>query len=137
MMRMPASLLTLLLFVALSSGCASRREMPLDVALFPKTPVAADTRVPGRVAVLLQPAVQDLVHEGDAGLARGMRVPIGRIVASAMLASASEAFAGGVERLDAPVGEDARHTATLVVQWCASRTTSVCCGSFRCRTWAG
>ena len=116
MMHGRVALLTLMLSVALLSGCASRREMPLDVALFPSTPAAPDTRAPGRVAVLLRPAVKDLVHEGEDGPARGMRIPIGRIVAQAMLASAGEVFAGGVERLEAAAGDDTRYTATLIVQ---------------------
>lgn len=115
-MRRRVALLTLMPPVALLPGCASRREMPLDVALFPSTPAAPDTRAPGRVAVLLQPEIKDLVHEGEDGPARRMRIPIGRIVAQAMLASAGEVLAGGAERLEAPAGDDTRYTATLIVQ---------------------
>lgn len=116
MMRRRVALLTLLLSVALLPGCASRREMPLDVALFPRTPATPDTPAPGRVAVLLQPPVKDLVHEGEDGPAQGMRIPIGRIVAQAVLASAGEVFSGGAERLEDAAGDDTRYTATLIVQ---------------------
>ena len=116
MTRPLVTLLTLLLSVALLAGCASRREMPIDVALFPSTPVAPETRAPGRVAVLLQPAVKDLVHEGEDGPARSMRIPIGRIVAKAMLASAAEVFTSGADSLEAAAGDDMRYAATLIVQ---------------------
>jgi hypothetical protein len=116
MMRRRAALLGILPLLALMPGCASRREMPVDTALFPRIATAPDPRAPGRVALLLQPAVRDLVHEGEDGPARQMRIPIGQIVAQAMLSSADEAFAGGAQRVDAPAHTGSGFVATLVVQ---------------------
>lgn len=115
MKRAPVALLALLLSVLLP-GCASRLEMPLNVAMFPNTPVAADNRVPCRAAVVLAPTVKDQVHEADDAPARGTRVRIGSIVESAMLASAAGAFVGGAERLELSRGDGTKLVATLVVQ---------------------
>jgi hypothetical protein len=116
MMHPRISLLTLMLWLALLPGCATRREMPVDEALFPRAPVAPDSRAVGRVAVLVQPTVRDMVHEGEEGPAAGMRIPIGRIVTEAMLASAGDIFAGGAQRIEASSAADARYVATLTVQ---------------------
>ena len=116
MMRALLPLLTLLLSVALLPGCASRREMPFDAALFPSSPVAPETRAPGRVAIVLQPAVKDLVHEGEEGPARTLRIPIGRIVSQAMMTSAEAMFASGAVRVEAGAGDGTRYAATLIVQ---------------------
>ena len=115
-MRRRDALLTLLPPLGLLSGCVTRREMPLDPTLFPHTPTAPQTRLPGTLAVLATSTVKDLVHEGDDGPARTLRVPIGAIVVQAMLASADAAFVGGAQRLDAPAAAGAGHAATRVIQ---------------------
>ncbi|MEO6745719.1 MAG: hypothetical protein ABIN08_14660 [Caldimonas sp.] len=115
-MRRTQVALLALLSMLLLPGCASRIEMPLNVAMFPKSAVAPDVRVPGRVAVVLPPTVKDQVHEADDGPARGTRVSIGSIVGSAMLASAADTFVGGAERLELPNGAGTSVVATLVVQ---------------------
>jgi hypothetical protein len=63
-MRRRDALLTLLPPLGLLSGCVTRREMPLDPTLFPHTPTAPQTRLPGTLAVLATSTVKDLVHEG-------------------------------------------------------------------------
>ena len=113
---MRRSLLLLLPMLWLTAGCATRRDMPLDLTLFPTATVLPESQTPGRVAIRMQPAVQDLVHEGEDGPARRMRIPIGQIVTQALLTSASEAFAGGAERLATSSAVDTRFVATLSVQ---------------------
>jgi hypothetical protein len=116
MMRRGVALVVLLLSVMQFQGCAWRREMPLDATLFPVTPAVPESRAAGRVAVFFQPQVKDLVHEGESGPARSLRVPVGPIIARAMLSSANEAFAGGAESLQTAAGDGQRYVATLIVQ---------------------
>lgn len=115
-MRRRDALLTLLPPFGLLAGCVTRRETTPDPTLFPRTPAAPETRLPGRAAVLATTTVKDLMHEGDDGPVRVLRVPIGAIVVQAMLASADSAFVGGAQRLDALAAAGAGHVATLVIQ---------------------
>jgi len=119
-MRRRDALLILLPPLSLLPGCATRRGMPLDTALFPHTTTAPEARLPGRVAVLAPPAVRNLVHEGEDGPARALQMPVGAIVVQAMLGSADAACSGDAQRLDAPApaprAAGAGHVATLVIQ---------------------
>ena len=115
-MRRRTALLGIAPSIVLLYGCASVREAQLNTGLFPRNTTETESRAPGRVALLLQPAVKDMVHQGDDGPAKRMRLPIGRIVAQAMLTSADEAFAGGAERVDEPAPAGAGFGATLVIQ---------------------
>jgi hypothetical protein len=116
MTRRRAALLAIVQSMVLLCGCASVRETPVDTGLFPRNPSPTESRAPGRLAVVLQPAVRDMVHQGDEGPAQRMRLPIGRIVAQAMLMSADDAFAEGAQRVDEPATSGAGFGATLVIQ---------------------
>jgi hypothetical protein len=118
MIRRRSALLTVPALGGLLAGCASRREMPFNATLFPQLSAPQDAQLPGRVAVMLQPALEQLVHEGDDGPAKRLRIPVGRIVAEAVLRAAGKEFLGGSLQLNTPA--DARMgdglAATLVVQ---------------------
>ena len=116
MMRRRTALLAIVPSMVLLHGCASVREAQVDTGLFPRNTGTPDARSPGQVALLLQPAMKDMVHQGEDGPASRMRLPIGRIVAQAMLMSMDEAFAGGVQRVDEPASAGAGYGATLVIQ---------------------
>lgn len=96
----PAWLVALLLLLAtLTGGCATKFEGAYTPALFPPAASAPASRAPGRLALVVRPQVQDLVHEGDQVPARGVRLPIGRIVEEATLGVFRDGLQGGVQRL--------------------------------------
>jgi hypothetical protein len=105
----------LLLLAALCGGCASTREGAVDPALFPRAAVASDSRVAGRVAVLVPPQVRSLVHDPMREMRIDMRLPVGRIVEQAVLTAASDAMRGGAQGVDAPPRPGSGFDVTLVV----------------------
>jgi len=111
-----ARLVGLLALLAVSVGCASKYEGAFNPALFPRGAVAADSRTPGRVALLVRPQVQDVVHEGVDAPASGVRLPVGRIVEEAMRAAVGDALRGGVQRMNEVPMAGAGLDATLVIE---------------------
>lgn len=116
MSRRSAWLVGLVVLAALAGGCATKYEGAFNPALFPRVPAAAESRAPGRVALLVQPPVQGQVHEGVKNPATGVRLPVGQIVEQALLAAALDALRGGVERVPQVPPAGAGFDATLVIE---------------------
>ncbi len=111
-----AALVGLLAAPALLGACATKFEGAFNPTLFARASVAPDSRLPGRVALIVQVAVQGLVHEGDRTPARGVRLPLGRIAEEALLAALADTFQGGAVKLGEAPAADAGFSATLVLE---------------------
>ena len=107
--------LGLLLLAMLCGGCASTSEGAVNPALFPRTDVAATSRVPGRVAVLVSPQVRATVHDPMREVRINVRLPIGRVVEQAVLVALGDAALGGVLGVEALPSAGSGFDATVVV----------------------
>ena len=116
MISTTARLVGLTVLLALSGGCASTYEGAFDAALFPRAAAASDSRTPGRIALLVLPQLQDLVHEGTRRPASRVRLPVGRIVEEALRTSLVDALHGGALRVNDVPAPGTGFAATLVIE---------------------
>jgi hypothetical protein len=101
---------TLLAAAGLFGGCATPPPLiAVNPALFGRGPVDPGSQAAGRVAVLVPKQVAGQVAEGDP------RVPIGQIVAQAVLGAVGDAFAGGARQVTTVPRDGDGFAATLVV----------------------
>lgn len=105
----------LLALLLLLGGCASQHEGAFNPALFPRAAVVADSRTPGRAALLVRPQVSDQVHEIAIGLDAGVRLQVGHIVQESVLTALGDALGGGAVRVDEVPAANAGFSATLVI----------------------
>jgi hypothetical protein len=116
MNRHTARLVGLLVLLALWGGCASTDEGAPNPALFPRAAVAPENRTPGRVAVLVRPQVQAMVHEIPNSLDAGVRLQVGRIVEESVVTALGGALRGGAHRLNEVPLANRGFAATLVIE---------------------
>lgn len=109
-----AARLAALLFVLLCAGCATPTDAEFDPALFVRPPVAAEHRVPGRVALWMPPEVTRTVETKT--LFEKAPVPIGHYVEAAMRAAVNDAVQGGAEVLQAAPTPGSGFDAILLVE---------------------
>jgi hypothetical protein len=102
----------------LLAGCGTLHEGRVDPALFHWPPAAdAPPRLPGRVALVVPPAVAESTRTAT-DLGRGspsVRLPVGRIVQAALLEALGAVFAGGVAALEAPPAPGSGYTAAALL----------------------
>lgn len=101
--------------LVLSGGCASTREGALNPAWFPRVAVAPDSRIAGRVALLVTPQVRNTSHDAMREARVNVRLPTGQITEQAGLAALGDAMKGGVQSLEAPLPPRSGAAATVVV----------------------
>lgn len=88
-------------------GCETVRVVDIDVARFatqPAPPEAAAAPLPGRVALVMPPAVLEARFTGDrlrGATPTRLQWPAGRLVAMALLQVLERHFSAGVQRVDA------------------------------------
>lgn len=107
--------LGLLLLAGLWGGCASTHEGAVTPALFPRSAVAPEHRVPGRVAVLVPPQVRAAVHDPMREVRIDVRLPLGRVIEQALLVALGDAARGGVLGLEVLPPAGSGLDATVVV----------------------
>lgn len=106
----PATLLFLLLCV----GCATPTEFQFNPTLFARSPVAAESRVPGRVAVWMPSQVTRTVEAKT--FLEVVHVPVGSIVQGATQAAVDDALRGGAVVLNAAPEPGSEFDAIVLVE---------------------
>lgn len=95
---------------AMLQGCASYEGAP-NPAWFPTTTTAAESRTPGRVALMVPPQVQASVSE----VGQLLKLQVGAIAEQAMRAALADGLEGGVEQVYGALPPTGGHSAMLVV----------------------
>jgi hypothetical protein len=106
----------LLALLALCGGCAQTVEGKFNPALFPRTTVAPESRWPGHVAWIVQPAARDMVYMSPPDMGLTLRVRAGQIVEQALLTALVDTLQGAQQRVDEPPAAGSGFAATLVIE---------------------